>query len=240
MGWATEGPQKKEPKKIKKKNTKTGEENKARSRPQTIAEEKLHQIPERERRLHNSTQEHRKNDLILFSRRAMPTFTAMALDRLIEPGASKPADKSAPTSMPVPNSQKLERGTSAPTKKSKVHQPPLKAALCITPEVTPLPDAPSSFPPSPYIINHKCRGPHLLKSSSEANALSEVNICCDENDNDKSLDAVDTSTAGDLQVTSTKPELVKEEKVNGVYEGQFDWSNDVDLQMDTEKLEVVA
>ena len=53
----------------KKKNTKTGEENKARSRPQTIAEEKLHQIPERERRLHNSTQEHRKNDLILFSRR---------------------------------------------------------------------------------------------------------------------------------------------------------------------------
>lgn len=57
MGWATEGPQKKEPKKIKKKNTKTGEENKARSRPQTIAEEKLHQIPEAERKLHNLTQE---------------------------------------------------------------------------------------------------------------------------------------------------------------------------------------
>lgn len=43
--------------KDKKKNTKTGEENKARSRPQTIAEEKLHQIPEAERKLHNLTQE---------------------------------------------------------------------------------------------------------------------------------------------------------------------------------------
>ncbi|KAL3038937.1 hypothetical protein AAZX31_01G159000 [Glycine max] len=157
----------------------------------------------------------------------MPTFTAMALDRLIEPGASKPVDKSAPTSMPVPNSQKLERSTSAPAKKSKVPQPPLKPALYTTPEVTPLPDAPSSFPPSPYIINHKRRGPRLLKSSSEASALCEVNIRCDD-DNDKSVDAVVTSSAGDLQVTSTKPELVKEEKVNGVYDGQLDRSNDVD------------
>ena len=93
--------------------------------------------------------------------------------------------------------------------------------------MTPLPDAPSSFPPSPYIINHKRRGPRLLKSSSEASALSEVSIRCDD-DNDKSVDAVVTSSAGDLQVTSTKPELVKEEKVNGVYDGQLDRSNDVD------------
>ncbi|KAK7406736.1 hypothetical protein VNO78_08366 [Psophocarpus tetragonolobus] len=160
---------------------------------------------------------------------AMPTFTAIALDRLIEPGSSKPVDKSATTSMPVPSSQKLERSTSAPTKKSKLPRPPLTPALYVTPKVTPLPDAPSSFPPSPYIINHKRRGPCLLKSSSEASALAEVNICCDEYVNDKSVDAVIGSSAGDFQVTFTNPEPIKEEQVNGVYDGKLDSSNDADL-----------
>lgn len=160
---------------------------------------------------------------------AMPTFTAIALDRLIEPGTSRPVGKSAPTSMPVPNSQNLERSTSAPAKKSKVPRPPLKPALYTTPEVTPLPDAPSSFPPSPYIINHKRRGPRLLKSSSEASVLSEVNIRGDEDINDKSADALVASSAGDLQVSFRKPELLKEEQVNGVYDGKLDSSTDADL-----------
>ncbi|XP_020217800.1 uncharacterized protein LOC109801199 [Cajanus cajan] len=159
----------------------------------------------------------------------MPTFTAIALDRLIEPGASKAVDKSAPTSMPVPNSQNLERTTNVSAKKTKVPRPPLKPALYTTPEVTPLPDAPSSFPPSPYIINHKRRGPRLLKSSSEASVLSEVNIHGGEDVSDKSFDDVVASSAGDLHVSSRSPELVKEEQVNGVPDGKLDGSNDADL-----------
>ncbi|RDY09352.1 hypothetical protein CR513_06287, partial [Mucuna pruriens] len=161
----------------------------------------------------------------------MPPFTAIALDRLIEPGGSRPVDKSAPTSMPVPSSQKLERSKvdSALAKKTKVPRPPLKPALYTTPEVTPLPDSPSSFPPSPYIINHKRRGPRLLKSSSDASSLSKVNFRGDEYVDDKSLDDVVASSAGDLQVSFRNFELVKEEQVNGVYEGKPDSSNGAEL-----------
>ncbi|XP_027360809.1 uncharacterized protein LOC113868967 isoform X2 [Abrus precatorius] len=158
----------------------------------------------------------------------MPTFTAIALDRLLEPGASVPVDKSAPTPMHVQNSQNLERSTSAPAKKNKVPRPRLKPALYATPEVTPLPDSPSSFPPSPYIINHKRRGPRLLKSSSEASVLAEVNIRGGEIVNDKCLDTVVASSAGDLHVTFTNPELVKEEQVNGVCDGELNSSIDAD------------
>ncbi|ESW28973.1 hypothetical protein PHAVU_002G033400 [Phaseolus vulgaris] len=49
----------------------------------------------------------------------MSSFTSIALDRLIEPGASNPVDESTPTSIPIPNSQKLERSTKAPANKSK-------------------------------------------------------------------------------------------------------------------------
>jgi hypothetical protein len=34
----------------------------------------------------------------------MPTFSAIALDRLLEPGSSKSVDKSLPNSKPPPNS----------------------------------------------------------------------------------------------------------------------------------------
>ena len=157
----------------------------------------------------------------------MPTFSAIALDTLLEPGASKPVDKSAPTSMPVPNSQKLERSTSAPATKKKVPRPPLKPALYATPEVKPLPDAPpSSFPPSPYIINHKRRGPRLLKSTSEASVLAEQNVHDGEKVNGKSLDTVVASSAGDLQVPFKNPEAVRKRQVNGVYDGELDGSND--------------
>ncbi|KAG2376127.1 hypothetical protein LR48_Vigan06g048200 [Vigna angularis] len=152
----------------------------------------------------------------------MSSFTAIALDRLIEPGDSNPVDKSTRTSIPIPNSQKLERSNKAPANKSKALRPPLKPTLYSTPEVTPLPETPSSFPPSPYIINHKRRGPSLLiKSSSD----SDVDIHNDENVNDKNFDAVFASSAGDLHVTFTNTELVKEDMVNGVYDGKLDSSN---------------
>lgn len=102
----------------------------------------------------------------------MPTFTTIALDRLLEPGTSKSVDKSlskpkpAPTFNRAPNT-KLERRNSASVADRKIQRPQIKPALYTTPESTPLPDSPSSFPPSPYIVNHKRRGPRLLKSFSE-------------------------------------------------------------------------
>ncbi|KAF7828885.1 putative plant/F18B3-190 protein [Senna tora] len=151
----------------------------------------------------------------------MPTFTAIAFDRLIEPGASKSVDKSAPSSMPVPNS-KLDRRNSAPTTKRKAPRPQLKPALYATPEVTPLPDSPSSFPPSPYIINHKRRGPRLLKSLSEANVQSKQKIPDDEmvNGKPKNSDTVIVNSAGDLQVTFSNPEPVKEDSANGIHDSE--------------------
>ncbi|KAM1529240.1 hypothetical protein ACFX1Z_018469 [Malus domestica] len=106
----------------------------------------------------------------------MPTFTVIALDRLLEPGASsKSADMSSlpnsnskpfSSSMPVPDS-KLERRNSTSVVEKRPHRPQIRPALYATPEATPLPDLPTSFPPSPYIINHKRRGPRLMKSYSE-------------------------------------------------------------------------
>ncbi|KAI4314826.1 hypothetical protein L6164_027694 [Bauhinia variegata] len=156
----------------------------------------------------------------------MPTFTAIALDRLLEPGTSKTVEKSVSPSMPVPNS-KLERrnsasairnsatsGNGASTTKKKPPRPQLKPALYATPEVKPLPDSPSSFPPSPYIINHKRRGPRLNKSFSEASVPSKQKAADDEKV--VNSDTVIVSSAGDLQVTITNPEAVKEKHVNGV------------------------
>lgn len=159
----------------------------------------------------------------------MPTFTAIALDRLIEPGASKTVRKPAP--MPISNSKKLERRSSEPTPKKKVPpRPQLKPALYATPEVTPLPDSPSSFPPSPYIINHKRRGPRLLKSFSEANVQATQKLHDTENVNGKSPDTVVASSAGDLQFTFTNLEPVKEELVNGVHDAKLSSSNGGDLE----------
>ncbi|KAL5099472.1 hypothetical protein RYX36_003799 [Vicia faba] len=159
----------------------------------------------------------------------MPPFSAIALDRLLETGASKPIDKPVPTSMPVPISRTLDRTASAPAMKKKVPpRPPLKPALYTTPEVKLLPiaDSPSSFPPSPYVVNHKRRGPRLLKSSSEASALSKQNS---EAIDDKSFDTVIGSSGGDLQFTFSNHEPVEEEHVNGVCGGEFVRGNEGQL-----------
>ncbi|CAL5188068.1 unnamed protein product [Lathyrus oleraceus] len=151
----------------------------------------------------------------------MPTFSAIALDRLLDTGASKPIDKPVPTSMPVPISRRtLDRTASAPAMKKKVPRPPLKPALYTTPEMKLLPvaDSPSSFPPSPYVINHKRRGPGLLKSSSEACVLSKQNS---EAIDDKSFDTMIGSSAGDLQFAFSNHDPVEEEHTNSVCGGKF-------------------
>lgn len=123
----------------------------------------------------------------------MPTFTAIALDRLIDPATSKSMksvdfkmerrngvpDKTLDIGLPPPN-PKLGRRSNAPTPipsstvasasstiDKKHHWAQITPALYATPVPTPVPDSPaSSFPPSPYIINHKRRGPRLVKSLS--------------------------------------------------------------------------
>lgn len=90
-------------------------------------------------------------------------MTATSLDRLLEPASGKPT---LPKATPV----KLEpmRASSRPMFASP--------ALYATPTVAPLPlpESPSSFPPSPYIVNHKRRGPRLQKPPPPLEAEEEA------------------------------------------------------------------
>lgn len=100
----------------------------------------------------------------------MPTFTAIALDRLLEPGSRNASAKPPPAPPPPARAERLVPISSSARKViPKRHVSP---TLYATPESTPLPDSPSSAssfpPPSPYIINHKRRGPRLLKSLSQS------------------------------------------------------------------------
>lgn len=173
----------------------------------------------------------------------MPTFTAIALDRLIEPGASKSVDKSGPNMKPtipkpklIPNS-KLERMNSTSVTERKINHPQISSpALYATPEATPLPDSPSSFPPSPYIINHKRRGPRLLKSFSENNVSSQKKTIEESEVNGKAklteTKSVDLSNDGSFNFSIHEPDEeghgngvnngpIKVEQANGVHSGSI-------------------
>lgn len=106
----------------------------------------------------------------------MPTFSAIILDRMLEPGASASVESVPNTTQSFyskPPISKLEKGKGKLPNERTVTRPQMSPALYATPDAIPLPNSPSSFPPSPYIINHKSRGPpRLLKSSSEANVVS--------------------------------------------------------------------
>ncbi|CAM8984787.1 unnamed protein product [Rhodiola kirilowii] len=118
----------------------------------------------------------------------MPTFTAIALDRLLEQGAARSNPTTDPSNLKktkeVTVSLEKRNGSMNGTTTRKVvqnkhHWTQISPALYTTPEATPVPDTPSSYPPSPYIINHKRRGASLAKrplkeTPSEA---SEVQAC---------------------------------------------------------------
>jgi len=181
----------------------------------------------------------------------MPHFTALALDRLLEPGASKSVDMPVPSSNnkypvpkpkpkpkppppelkpPLPNSN-LERRNSTSVIERKGNRPQISPGLYATPESTPLPDSPTSFPPSPYIINHKRRGPRLSKSFSEDDLASrkkklekvEVNGNVNNGEN-KVVDSSNGHSVTFFIPSSVEGELVndvngcpgKEDVVNGV------------------------
>ncbi|XP_022740377.1 uncharacterized protein LOC111292325 [Durio zibethinus] len=157
----------------------------------------------------------------------MPTFTAIALDTLLEPGVAKSVDKSGlnlkppiPNPKPIPNS-KLEGRNNTSVTERKFNRPQISPALYATPEATPLPDSPSSFPPSPYIINHKRRGPRLLKSCFEDNvsALKKTVEEDEVNENAKLAETKSVDLLKDGSVAFSIPEPNEKELENGVHKG---------------------
>lgn len=111
----------------------------------------------------------------------MPTFTTVALHSFIEPKASKSmaagrngSDSKQGSQVNDPEKQPDPNTSTETTKDRKNHWTQISPALYATPEPIPLPeipDSPSSFTPSPYIVNHKGRGPRLHKTFSENDAV---------------------------------------------------------------------
>lgn len=146
------------------------------------------------------------------------TFTAIAFDRLIEPGA--------PKSVVKPPNSKLERGHSSTEK--KMHRRHLSPSLYATPEVTPVLDSPSSsFPPSPYIVNHKRRGPPLLKSVSQGDVSLNQRATEGETvgENGRKSDSEIEVLTEAVPVTTTVSNPREEVGVNGFHDGNVGSSN---------------
>ncbi|CAN0919264.1 hypothetical protein LINGRAHAP2_LOCUS31347 [Linum grandiflorum] len=177
----------------------------------------------------------------------MPTFSVVTLDRLLEPGASKSADKSAPPSAnPVPKPKPPSRSTLHRRNSTSItdrspHRPQLIPSLYTTPEATPVPpDSPKSYTASPYIINHKRRGPRLSKSTSVGNLASQKKAL-DKDEVDGGSKGVETHVnvirddqPADLGRESTKQEdlrngihrlTTKAEPINGHHDGAKVGSN---------------
>lgn len=171
----------------------------------------------------------------------MPTFSAITLDRLLEPGAAKTnSNKPPPPSSklerrnststttekwPAPPSSRLERRNSTSTTTEKKFQWAQRSpALYATPEPAPLPDSPSSFPPSPYIINHKRRGPRLLKSFSEENVAAQRQkddkVYGSMSDSEKEVHQSGKDGSG-TSVAITVPDSIEGNHVNGFYNGEI-------------------
>lgn len=140
----------------------------------------------------------------------MPTFTAVALDTLLEPGSRNPRLKPPPTPVrvqrqlhvpPVPTSEKKN----IPSRPHHAVSP----SLYTTPDVTPLPDSPSSFSPSPYIVNHKRRGPRLLKSYSQDSVVNDEPVPANH---DHNVEATNVSSRDEGE---SKGENLEEAVVNG-------------------------
>ncbi|KAL3818778.1 hypothetical protein ACJIZ3_004683 [Penstemon smallii] len=167
----------------------------------------------------------------------------------LENGVIFPPKLQSERGVSVPPNVKLDRGVYIPSnsihnKKNaasiaptsgmdkKHHWTKISPALYATPESTPLPDSPSSFPPSPYIINHKRRGPRLMKSYSDDDVLKQPTdeIKVDENvsakeeelvsvakDDDSFIPKEVLDSTMDANFISIAPRDGKEEYLNGVW-----------------------
>ncbi|KAL0738319.1 hypothetical protein Bca4012_014529 [Brassica carinata] len=150
----------------------------------------------------------------------MPTFFAIALHRMLEPGASTSAETVPITTnsryYSKPPLSKVDKGN-----ERTFTRPKMSPALYATPDAIPLPNSPSSFPPSPYIINHKSRGPpRLLKSSSEANVASQQKTLDDDEGvtGDADVKASPRRKSTSFSFPTSEP---TEEDFNGIVDGPF-------------------
>ncbi|KAK1295323.1 hypothetical protein QJS10_CPA16g01822 [Acorus calamus] len=98
----------------------------------------------------------------------MPTFTAIALESLLEPNIRNNSSSAAykqhqhqqPTFQDVNNNndRNSDHGSSAMDGKRPSHRIFISPALYATPTTTPIPGSPTCVSPSPYVVNHKRRG----------------------------------------------------------------------------------
>ncbi|KAI3839632.1 hypothetical protein MKX03_018690 [Papaver bracteatum] len=87
----------------------------------------------------------------------MPTYTAIALERLLEPNSSSPSYSSSKSNFKYQNNNSVV--TTTKTKKPQKHIYISSPALYTTPEPAPIPytSTSDSVSPSPYVVNRKRR-----------------------------------------------------------------------------------
>lgn len=165
----------------------------------------------------------------------MPTFTSIALDRLIEPKASKPtaagkvATDSGQGSQINGTDKRPDLKDNTKSIERKQHWTQISPALYATPEPTPLPDSPSSFAPSPYIVNHKRRGPRLSKAFSEDDvALRQALADEKTNETVRSLEAEDVESCRVVNITDNVRKTIEDSSAKFVVDGEHGSDNITD------------
>ncbi|KAI3903145.1 hypothetical protein MKW98_031799 [Papaver atlanticum] len=143
----------------------------------------------------------------------MPTFTAISIDSLLDRSLAprklilklerRNTTHIPPTVKEIPN----------PKQQSQQHGVSPSPLLYTTPETTPIPDSSSSFPPSPYIVNHKRRGPRLRSVSQD-----HIPVSVHQNGDADKIDVKDVTAVPEFSFASSAPVCEEEEVVgsNGV------------------------
>lgn len=154
-------------------------------------------------------------------------FTTIAIDRLIEPKASK--SMAAGKNLSEARQGSRVNGTnlkdSTKTVDRNHHWTQISPALYATPEPTPLPelpDSPSSFTASPYIVNHKRRGPRLSEAFSEDDVALRQALADKKTDKIvKSLEAEDVESCRVVNGTDNVREVVEDGDEKFVADGEI-------------------
>ncbi|XP_057824083.2 uncharacterized protein LOC131036253 [Cryptomeria japonica] len=130
----------------------------------------------------------------------MPTFSVIALDRILEPTTSN-NNGSRNNSGSASGKTKVqdENGNKSSKKPKNVISPSLYA----TPQRTPIPDYPTSFNPSPYVVDHKRRVPFVVKDVKGFEPRTKENRTEGKGENDTSI------VEGEAIAVSDGPEFVE-------------------------------
>ncbi|RZC66446.1 hypothetical protein C5167_010136 [Papaver somniferum] len=140
----------------------------------------------------------------------MPTFTAISIDSLLDRSLAprksilklerRNTTPIPPTVKEIPN----------PKQQSQQHGVSPSPLLYTTPETTPIPDSSSSFPPSPYIVNHKRRGPRLRSVSQD-----HIPVSVRQNGDVDKIDVKDVTVVPEFSFASSAPVCEEEVVVVG-------------------------